>query len=397
MLAATELTLVLIGLALAVPALTLMLQVLAALPGLPVSKMPETRRPRLAVLVPAHNEQLAIEKTLASITRQLEAGDRLIVVADNCSDQTADAARRQGAEVTIRTDPALRGKGYALEHGLKFLEQTLTPTVVVFVDADCQVEDGCIDRLARLCAQTTRPIQAAYFMTSPQPQKHMASVVSFAWKVKDFVRPLGWHRLGLPCQLMGTGMAFPWEIVRSTDLASGSLAEDLKQGLDLALTGKFPLFCPEAAVSSNVVAGGTPSQSQRARWEHGSIETMMHYFPRLIVAFCGTRRFALLAMALDLSVPPLALLAIMLGAYLALTLAFFLVFSADVPILISGLACAFFFVAVMSAWWRYGREILPLRWLVLAPIYAIIKIPLYARFLFNRQREWVKGERESRD
>jgi cellulose synthase/poly-beta-1,6-N-acetylglucosamine synthase-like glycosyltransferase len=396
MLAVTDLVLVLVGLILAVPVLTILVQVLMTLPRWPQSTLSAGRRPRVAVLVPAHNEQDVIKRTLASISRQLETGDRVVVVADNCSDHTADMARQLGAEVTIRLDPALRGKGYALDYGLKFLEQTGIPDVVVFIDADCQIEDGCIDRLARLCVQSMRPTQATYLMNPPSPPRKTASLVAFAWKVKDFVRPLGWHRLGFPCQLAGSGMAFPWEVVRLTDLASGHLAEDLKQGLDLALVGKFPLFCPEAVVTSDVIAGGTASQSQRARWEHGSIETMLRYLPRLFVGFCRTGRFALVAMALDLSVPPVALLALALGGYLALTLVFYFVSGAAVPVLLSGVTCALFFGAITLAWWRHGRDILPLRWLAFAPVYAIMKIPLYVKFFINRQREWVRGERERR-
>lgn len=86
--------------------------------------MPEGWRPRVVVLVPAHNKHLVIGETLASISRQLETGDRLVVVADNCSDHTADTARRLGSEVTIHSDPTLRGKGCALDHGLRFIQQT---------------------------------------------------------------------------------------------------------------------------------------------------------------------------------------------------------------------------------------------------------------------------------
>jgi cellulose synthase/poly-beta-1,6-N-acetylglucosamine synthase-like glycosyltransferase len=396
MLAVTETLLILFGLILALPVLTISLQVLAALPRRLPSKVPHGTRPRVAVLVPAHNEQSVIDKTLASISRQLEAGDRLVVIADNCSDLTADTARHQGAEVTVRTNPTLRGKGYALEHGLEFLEQTRAPEVVIFVDADCELEDGCLDRLARLCLRTMRPTQATYLMNPPWPPQRTASMVSFAWKVNDFVRPLGWHRLGFPCRLAGSGMAFPWEVVRSTNLAGDYLAEDVKQGLDLALTGKFPMFCPEAVVTSNVTAGGAPSHSQRARWEHGSIEVMIRYLPLVLVSFCKTGSLPLIGMALDLSAPPLALLALALGTHLSLTLTLFLAFGVAAPILVSSVICALFFAAIFLAWCRYGREILPFRWLVFAPVYAIVKIPLYAKFLFNRQREWVKGERELR-
>jgi cellulose synthase/poly-beta-1,6-N-acetylglucosamine synthase-like glycosyltransferase len=394
MLISIDITLILLGLILSIPVLTLFIQVLASLPIRPISGVPKGDRLPVAVLVPAHNEELSIGKTLSSISRQLKATDRLIVIADNCSDRTADIARQAGAEVTIRMDPALRGKGYALEHGLEFLEQTRPPELVVFIDADCELENDCIDRLARRCSQSMRPVQAAYLMNPPRPPKKMVSLVAFAWKVKDFVRPLGWYRLGFPCQLAGSGMAFPWQVVRSTNLGGGHLAEDSKQGLDLALIGNFPLFCPDAIVTSDVITGGKVSGAQRARWEHGSLENAVHYLPRLLMRFSKTRSFSLVAMAIDLAVPPLALLALLLGCYMFFTFAF-LIFSGEArPIMVACGVCILFSATIFLAWWRHGRELLPLRWLIFAPIYALLKIPLYVRFFFDRQREWVKGRRE---
>jgi cellulose synthase/poly-beta-1,6-N-acetylglucosamine synthase-like glycosyltransferase len=384
------------GLVVAVPVLTLLLQVLATLPRRPPAELPDVIRPPIAVLVPAHNEQFAIRSTLASISHQLTGQDRLVVVADNCLDHTAEAARQQGAEVTVRNERSLRGKGYALDHGIRFLEKTGAPDVVVFVDADCLVEPGSIDRLARLCVLSRRPVQGAYLMNPPDPPRRSASMVAFAWKVRDFVRPLGWNRLSLPCQLSGSGMAFPWELVRSADLASSHLVEDLKQGLDLALAGKFVLFCPEAVVTSDVVKGGEPSKAQRARWEHGAISTILQYFPRLLIRLCETQSPELLAVTLDLSIPPLALLALALGGYLVMAAVFAGIFHGVMPLAIACLNCVLLLACIFLAWWRHGQNILPLRWLAFAPIYALRKVPLYCRFFIDRQREWVRGERNMR-
>lgn len=395
MFAAAEIILVLVGLLLAFPVLTFSLEVLMALPTR-AANLPKEARLHVAALVPAHNEELVIGETLASISRQLGSGDRLVVVADNCSDHTAEIARQGGAEVTVRTDPMLCGKGFALDRGLQFLEQTGVRETVIFIDADCKLADGCIDRLVQTCARSGRPTQAAYLMIPPQPAPKAASLISFAWTVKDFVRPLGWHRMHLPCQLAGSGMAFPWQVIRSVNLASAHLAEDLELGLDLALGGHFPQFCPDAVVMSEVAVGGTPSASQRERWEHGTMDAMVRYLPRLLVRSCKDRSIPLLAMALDLSVPPLALLALTLSTYLALSLLLLLIFAAKGPLLISCVLCALFFLSIVAAWWRYGRKLLPLYVLIFTPIYAVRKIPLYVRFLLNRQREWIKSERERR-
>src|ERR1700722_8062657 len=394
MIAVLEVPLVCAAVVLALPVLVIFLEVLASLPPRRAAGLPAGPRPRIAVLIPAHNEAFSIGRTLASVLHQLAYRDRLVVIADNCADDTAEVARQQGAEVTIRPDPELRGKGFALDHGLRFLEQTGAPEVVIFVDADCQLDRGCIRRLAVSSYRSGRPVQAVYLMNPPRPPRMMAALICFAWKVRDFVRPLGWHRLALPCQLSGSGMAFPWEVARAADLASGDLAEDLKQGLDLALNGTFVLFCPDAVVTSDVAPGGKPSASQRARWEHGTMEIAIQYFPRLAARFCRTPSLSLLAVALDLVVPPLALLALALAAVLSLSLLLFVVSGASLPIMLSGAVCLVFFAAIFLAWQRHGRSVLPFRWLLLAPVYALRKIPLYGRFFLDRRRAWIKGERQ---
>jgi cellulose synthase/poly-beta-1,6-N-acetylglucosamine synthase-like glycosyltransferase len=390
-----EIALIVPGVVIALPVLVLFLQIAAALKPDRARGDPATQRPKLAVVIPAHDERSAIERTIASIAPQLAKGDRLVVVADNCSDDTAAVARRAGAEVTERSDAGKRGKGYALAHGLKYLERTGAPEVVVFVDADCQAMESCIGCLGRAAVHWKRPIQAAYMMSPPKPPHRTASIVSFAWRVKDFVRPLGWSMLGLPCQLAGSGMAFPWNVVRMVDLASDHLVEDVKQGLDLGMIGYFPRFCPEAVVTSKVFTGHAPAQSQRARWEHGMLQLMLDYAPRLFARFLKAPSASLAAMTFDILIPPLALLALALGGYFAAGLLLLLLGGGAVPLILSLALSAVFAATIVLAWWGHGQDILPLRWLVFAPFYALGKLPLYAKFLVARQRTWVRGEREA--
>ena len=102
----------------------------------------------------------------------------------------------------------------------------------------------------------TRPVQALNIMTAPLGSSVSYQISAFAWRMKNWVRPLGLKALGLPCQLMGTGMAFPWDVICTADLASGHIVEDLKLGLELTAGGWPPLFCPSAVVSSAFPAIG---------------------------------------------------------------------------------------------------------------------------------------------
>lgn len=386
--------LLLAALVLAIPLLTLLAQVLASLPRAAIeAEEMQGARPSVAVLVPAHNEEEGIGETVASILAQLRPGDRVVVIADNCSDKTADAAKGRGAEVAIRTSTDLRGKGYALDHGLRFLQQSGAPDIVVIVDADCRLEEGCIDRLVRRAGRTMRPVQGVYLMNPPRSREGTVGLISFAWKVRRFVRPLGWHRLGLPSQLGGSGMAFPWAVLQSANLASGELAEDVKLGLDLALTGAFPVFCPDARLMSDVVAGPVQDKGQRARWEHGMIDLLVRYLPRLIGKFFRTGDRRLLFVALDIGIPPLALLALGLGGHFLLSAIFVLLTGSALPIAVSLAGVFIFGVAIGLSWWRHGQDNVSLNWLLWAPIYAMSKIPLYVKFLTNRQREWKRADR----
>ena len=152
---------------------------------------------------------------------------------------------RRRATVVERHDPARRGKGFALDHGVRFLEQD-PPDVVVIVDADCVVQEGALVRLVYEAAATGRPIQAAYLMAPPAGAGYREQVSAFAFRYKNLIRPLGLRRLGLPCLLTGTGMAFPWPLLRDAVLADGNIVEDMQLGLDLAAAGRPPRFCPEA-------------------------------------------------------------------------------------------------------------------------------------------------------
>jgi glycosyltransferase involved in cell wall biosynthesis len=95
---------------------------------------------------------------LLDLKKQLKSTDRLIVVADNCSDDTAAVAVEAGAEVLRRDDPSKVGKGYALDWAIRYLRNN-PPEVVIFVDADCRVADHTVDELAAACIRTSRPAQ----------------------------------------------------------------------------------------------------------------------------------------------------------------------------------------------------------------------------------------------
>jgi cellulose synthase/poly-beta-1,6-N-acetylglucosamine synthase-like glycosyltransferase len=389
------LELVLVGAALLVllPTMVLFLEVLLAVTRCRDVTPPVGERKRVAVLMPAHNEASIIAATLRSIIPQLVEFDRLLVVADNCTDQTAAVAASEGAEVIVRVDPARRGKGYALDFGVRHLTGN-APHIVIVVDADCLVTPGSLDRLARLCAQTARPIQALYLMHAGANAGPKMRIAELAWLVKNQVRPAGLHRLGLPCQLTGTGMAFPWARIATANLATGHIVEDLKLGIDLARSGAPPLFCPEALVTSDFPTSTEGVGGQRTRWEHGHLSVVLSEAPALFVKAVASLNVDLMALALDLSVPPLALLTLQVMALWCASTVFYFFAQAQLPLDIATLAAALIALSAIFSWARFGRHVISFPGLAYAAIYAAAKIPLYARFLVARQLEWVRSKRD---
>jgi cellulose synthase/poly-beta-1,6-N-acetylglucosamine synthase-like glycosyltransferase len=373
------------------PLLFLFLQILAAvfLVKSNTSVNQNEKKPVVTVLMPAHNESLVITQAIESILPQLSTEDQLLVVADNCNDDTALIARKLGAKVIERTDEVQRGKGYALDFGLQHLKDN-PPEVVLIIDADCIVSSGAIDKLARACINNQRPIQALYLMESQPNPSLKARVAEFAWVVKNKVRPLGSKALNLPCQLMGTGMAFLWGDIIKSNLASGHIVEDMKLGVDLTRLNKSPLFLAGALVTSVFPPTMEATNTQRARWEHGHLSVILNEAPSLLFESIKTKNMQMFGLTCDLIVPPLAVLTLMCVALFACSF----VLSIQPALLITSILLMVLSGAILLAWACFGRDIISFRQLCYAPIYALIKIPLYIKFFLNRQVEWVRSKRD---
>jgi cellulose synthase/poly-beta-1,6-N-acetylglucosamine synthase-like glycosyltransferase len=376
-----------------VPSLVLFLEVILSLDGNEELEQTTQERPRLAVLMPAHNEASIIAMSLRTIMPQLADTDRMLVVADNCSDETRTIAESEGAEVISRSDLVRRGKGYALDFGVRHLARD-PPDIVIIIDADCLVAIGTIDKLAYLSAQTRRPVQALYLMLAAAGAGVNLRLAQFAFLLKNLVRPTGLHRLGLPCQLMGTGMAFSWACISTAPLATGHIVEDLKLGIELARRGEFPLFCPDALVTSKFATSNEGIRSQRTRWEHGHIAVILSDGPRLLLDSIARLDVRLMSMALDLAVPPLSLL-VLANVVVWVAGGILLVFTkAAIPLTFSTMSLCLLTLSVFLSWRRFGRHLISIVDLGLAMYYAIMKIPLYVRFLITRQLEWVRSKRD---
>jgi cellulose synthase/poly-beta-1,6-N-acetylglucosamine synthase-like glycosyltransferase len=345
--------------------------------------------------MPAHNESAGITPIIRALRRQMAPADHLIVVADNCTDNTASLARAAGATVIERHDPHRRGKGYALAAGLDFLAAD-PPAVVVMLDADCTLEPGSLATLVAQAAHSGRPAQAIYLQRPPANPTPTDQISAFAFLVKNEVRPRGLAALGQPVLLTGSGMAFPWHVIAEAPVASGNIVEDMQLGIDLALAGHPPGLAPAARVWGELPATRQAATTQRTRWEHGHMQTLLTQTPRLLRGAIGQRRADLAALALEVAVPPLTLLLLLWSAVTGVALVFGRLTHRKTPGRLALFAGSALAQALALAWLRFGYTWLPFRTLLKAPLYVMWKVPLYLKLVVRRQATWIRTERTER-
>ena len=395
-----ELLLALAMILIALPALSLLVLTLGALPEWQRTRSIQPSAPagppvRVAVLVAAHNESVNVLPTLACLQAQLASADRLVVVADNCNDDTAALARATGAEVIERQHSTLRGKGYALAFGVDHLRAD-PPDVVLVVDADCTVSDGAVACIAQRCHATARPVQMLNLMHAPANAGLKLRVLEFAMLMKNLVRPLGSYRLGGACHLMGTGMALPWTLMSTARLATGHITEDMKLGIDLAIAGQAPVFLPQVRVSSAFPTDTGVARVQKSRWEHGHLATLAEELPPLLVATFRSFKPALVVLSLDLLIPPIALYFLVLATTAVVVGGAALVWPVwQAAAAVVCAAALMFGVAIGLGWWFFGRQLLSARELLTTPLYALWKLPVYVAYFLKKRSGWVRTKRDS--
>ncbi len=375
-----------------VPAVLLFFLEMSA--SLAVKRLPApTAPPPFAVLVPAHDERNGIMATLQSIQAQLRPADRLVVVADNCSDDTAAIARQAGVTVTERFEPSRRGKGFALEHGVRFIEALGRYPVTIVVDADCLLGDGALVMLAGRSHAEQRPIQATYLMTAPPSADLHTRFAVLAFRLKNQARLIGGDRLGVPSLLTGSGMAFPTQLLAKVELGSDEIVEDLALGIALTRAGAAPRFCADALVTSRFPEARMDRELQRHRWERGYLSMIGRAVAPLLIAGLRTRSSGMMMLAADIAIPPLSILAGSVTLVLVVSSLAALFGLSLVPLYGAIMLTMLLAGALGVGWSRFGRDVISMAELVRMPFLIAAKLSLYPRMLSSRKPAWVRTAR----
>lgn len=260
--------------------------------------------------MPAHDEADGIGATLDTLRDQVYPDDhyQVVVVADNCSDETAAVASAAGCTVLTRDVPDARGKGHALRWAMDRLVRSHPDAdAFVVVDADTVADPGLLSALADAFSRGAEVAQADYEAwvdgTGAGAQLRAAAFLLF-----HRVRFSGRARLHVPCALVGNGMLLSRSTVTAVPWSAFSEAEDLEYTIQLRLAGVRPAFVGAARLRAPVASGGAAAGVQRRRWEGGRLRLARQYLPRVVDEVVRRRRIDLWDVAVDLATPPLGVL-----------------------------------------------------------------------------------------
>ena len=395
------LTSVLLALAaLPVLACTTYLFVLVLLSGRKAPPAAGEPRMRFEVIVPSHNEEAGIGETVKSLLLVDYPPDlrRIVVVADNCVDATAERAREAGAMVLVRNDATQRGKGYALNFAFERCLAEGFADAVLVVDADTSVSPNLLRAFAARFESGVQAVQAEYGVRNPNASWRTRLMV-IALALFHELRSRARERLGVSCGLRGNGMGFTRRILAEIPHDAFSIVEDVEYGIRLGRAGHRVAYVAEANVRGDMVATAKESRSQRERWEGGRIQMARRYGVPLVGEGLAKKSLMLFDLGMDLIVPPLTyvVLAAVLGFSAAAVLAVMRGSYGDhvplVPLVPWGMCAAMLGAYVLRGVVLAGVGVRGFLDLLFAPAYMIWKLALNLRRKKNKG-EWVRTARE---
>jgi cellulose synthase/poly-beta-1,6-N-acetylglucosamine synthase-like glycosyltransferase len=347
--------------------------------------LPQAASGRIAVVVPAHNEEATLGECLQSLQLAITADGQadLVVVADCCTDATAAVAQAQGARVLVRDAAAERGKGFALRHAWQQL-RTEPVAALAVVDADSVVDRSFVREIRRHLHSDADAVQVRNLVrnASASPRTRLLALGLCAM---NLVRPLGRERLGCSAGLFGNGFAVRREALEQVPFSGRSITEDLDYHIRLVLAGRRVRFVDTTSVWSDMPTTEREARGQRARWEGGRLNAAIRWAPRLLRGVAAGR-LRLLEPLLDLLLLPLAYHAALLSLLLLLPWTPGRIWGAF------GLAVLAFHVALAA---RLGGRLRDLAFLPAVPFYLLWKLALLGRIVAAARpgAAWLRAPR----
>lgn len=342
---------------------------------------------RIAVVIPAYNEEKQIAKTIESLKNN-DPNCTLIVIADNCTDKTAEIALHHGVRVIKRENSVSVGKHFALNYAFSILLKENFDLFLI-VDADCIAAPNLIQEVKNSFNSSVDVVQVEYRVDDASLDfKQRLLRISFNAFV--YFRPLGrqgWH---LSTGIFGTGFAVKKSVLENVKIPTNSIVEDTCFHLRLVEYGYFTNFNPKTYVKTALPKTMENISSQRSRWEGGRIRLFIEELPRAI-KFLFKGNFRMIEPCLDLSLLPVSFHAILLIILLLIPIKWTQIYA------LTGLSLLVLYVLITmiicKARWRDYCA------LFLAPFYLLAKLLFISKLVkqFKKQPLWEKTPREEEE
>ena len=356
---------------------------------------------RFALLTAAHNEEAVIRYHIESL-KQLNYPPELFdiyVIADNCTDQTAEVARQEGVQVCERFSPQ-RGKGFALEWMFKNLfdmEDQKYDAICLF-DADNVVSSNFLLEMNSKLKKGFRSIQGYLDTKNPDDSWVTACYATAYWSMNRMWQ-LARYNKGLSNALGGTGVCLEYNLLKEFGWGATCLTEDLEFTMKLLLNGIKTSWAHEAKVYDEKPVYFSQTWRQRTRWLSGHWDVCFRYAIPLLKKGIREKKWYPIDGAIYL-LQPIMIMTMLLNFLLAGAQYFF-----PYPIFASPIAS----LAPNWFWWGFGilgysypmlgllLEGAPRRaylYYITYPFYGFTWFPvtLWGLLHINNQGEWAHTE-----
>lgn len=258
---------------------------------------------KIAILVPAHNEEKIISILLNSLKKLDYPQNKYesIVIADNCNDMTADVVRKNGFKVLERNDREKLGKGYALAWAFEKLKNR-DYDVFVIIDADTRVNKNFLKVINQHFNNSEEVVQARY--GTIVEENNFISQMMFVSDILQFdFYSDGKYKLGLSCRLVGNGMCFSKTVIQKLGWTSFSITENNEHTIKLALEGYKIAFAKRAIIETQQVRNLSEGKTQRTRWIMGRQLLLIEYLPKMLFASIKKRDIKLFDTMIEMILP----------------------------------------------------------------------------------------------
>lgn len=344
--------------------------------------------PKLVIVIPAYNESEGITECIVNVKASVSKTHAcdVVVIADNCFDDTAKKAIKAGARVLVRQDEIKRGKGYALDYAFKILLSEHFDYFLV-IDADSRIDEDVISEFQYAFAQGFDALQCRYRIANPD-QSPRARLQYIAWLAFNELRLLGREKLNLSVGILGNGFVLSRHVLETVPYEASSIAEDMEYHLSLVAAGFKVHFLDTACVYSDAPNQNNNAAQQRTRWEGGRFRLLIDRVPLLCLAVLRGK-WNLLEPLFELLLLPLAYHVLLLLLTLLLPVAILQWYA--------GISLLLVFLHVLIAILIAGGGLKEFKVLATVPLYMLWKITLLPRLWMNSRRNtaWERTDREN--